>query len=80
MFVINYVKENNLRDKPLEINENDRENIKKTIDHYKYLLTEENLPEEVVESYESVIKNMYHSLNDIDSARERKKEKWNYQI
>ncbi len=75
MFVINYIKENNLRDKPLEINENDRENIKKTIDHYKYLLTEENLPEEVIEAYESVIKNMYHSLNDIDSARERKKGK-----
>ncbi len=70
MFVINYKRECNLKNK---LNDNRKDDIKKTIAHYKYLLTEENLPQEVIEAYESVIKNMYHSLNDIEITRGRNK-------
>lgn len=66
MFVVNYINENKLREKPISANKNDINEINSLITHYENLLKEENLPKEVIEAYEAAIKNLQHILNTIN--------------
>ena len=73
MFVINYIREKNLRDKPIISCDEDIDEINILITHYENLLKDEGLEPEVREIYESAIVNLKHTLDTILYIKKRRR-------